>query len=336
MPRKLFIGFTLLSVLVFAQPTAAQDGKQIRKIGFLSVFSEKHSGSVRWVRAFRQGLRDRGWVVGKNISIEYRWVKGRRECRVSGRRVCLPKLVDELLAKKVELMVVHGGLPAQVVQRKSKIIPVVMAGVSDAVGRGIVKSLAQPGGNVTGVTSRNPALAAKRLELLKEIIPGLSRVAVLWTPRSSASRYAWKQIQAPAQKLGLTLHSTELRGTADLGKALDDAVKAGVGAFISTSGMGAFKIKDIIGLTTKSRLPSIFPSAAHVKAGGLISYNKNNEHLYYLAAAYVDQILKGAKPRDLPIQQPTRFDLVVNMKTAKALGITFPPSILLRATKVIE
>ncbi len=253
------------------------------------------------------------------------------------KRERLPALADELLGLKLEVIAVHGGSPARILQRKSKAIPIVMAEASDAVGRGIVQSLARPGGNITGLTSITPVLAVKRLELLKEIVPNLSRVAVLWTPKSPASRYAWKVIQHPAQQLGLQLHSTELRSPNDLGKAFDDAVRVGAGALISTSGViTTFGQKRITGLVLKSGLPAIFVSDVYVEAGGLMSYNRDTTELYRRAATYVDKILKGANPADLPVEQPTKFDLVVNLKTAKALGITFPPSILLRATEVIE
>ena len=164
------------------------------------MFSQSDPGSQSWHNAFEQGLRDHGWGVGKNITIEHRWVRDRQECKVSGRRVCLPVLVDELLGLNVELIVVHGGLAARVVQRKDKSIPVVMAEASDALGRGVVKSLARPDGNITGLTSITPLLGAKRLEFLKEIVVGLSHVAVLWTPEAPASIYDWKKIQDPARR----------------------------------------------------------------------------------------------------------------------------------------
>ncbi len=320
-----------LSVLLLAIsfPVQAQQKETNRQIGFLSVFSQSHSGSIRWHQAFRQGLRDLGWVAGKNISIEYRWMERRRER--------LPALADELLGLKVEIIVVHGGHSARILQRKSKTIPIVMAEASDAVGRGIVQSLARPGGNITGLTSITPVLAAKRLEFLKEIVPGLARVAVLWTPKSPASRYAWKAIQRPAQRLGLQLHSTELRNSKDLSKAFDNAVRAGAGALISTSGViPTFGRKWIKGLSVTSRLPAIFTNVSSVNAGGLMSYNRATEDLYRRAATYVDKILKGAKPADLPVQQPKKFELAINLKTAKKLGITIPNSVLFRADKVIK
>ncbi len=330
MTRKLAFLVAAVVILAAANPATAQQTEgEIRRIGFLSVLSQALPSSVRYHQAFRQSLRDLGWVAGKNISITYRWIERRRERT--------PALADELLRLKVEVIVVQGGHAVRIVQRKSKTIPIVMAEASDAVGRGIVQSLARPGGNITGLTSITPVLAVKRLEILKEIVPGLARVGVIWTKKSPASRYGWKVIQRPAQQLGLQLHSLELRSPDDLAKAFEDAVRAGAGALIDTSGTHTFGSKRIVGLAVKSGLPAIFTSAGRViNLGGLMSYNRDNSDLYYRAATYVDKILKGAKPTDLPVEQPTKFYLTVNLKTAKALGVTIPPSILLRATKVIE
>jgi len=334
MVRHIAILYTTFAVLFCALPAGAQ---QVRKIGFLSTFSQSHAGSRIWHKAFEQGLRDHGWVVDRNISIAHRWLRDRRECMVSGRRACLPALVDELLGLNVEVIVVHGGLPARVIQRMNKSIPVVMAEASDAVGRGIVKSLAQPGGNITGLTSITPMLAVKRLELLKEMVPGLTQVAVLWTPEAPASEYGWKKIQEPARRLGLRLHSVKLERSDDMHEAYRKVARSGGQALISTSGVfSIFDPKKMSALISRNRLPAIFTNRDRVLAGGLMSYNRTTEDLYRRAAAYVDKILKGAKPGDLPIEQPKKFDLVVNLKTAKALGITIPRSILLRATEVIE
>ena len=256
---------------------------------------------------------------------------------VSGRRVCLPVLVDELFDLNVELIVVHGGLPARVIQQRNKSIPVVMAEASDAVGRGIVKSLARPGGNITGLTSITPMLAVKRLELLKEIVAGLTHVAVLWTPEAPASEHDWKQMQTSARRLGLQLHSVKLERSDDPGKAFQKVAGSGARALISTSGVfSIFDQKKLVALVMKSRLPAIFTNRDRVVAGGLMSYNRKTENLYQRAAAYVDKILNGARPADLPVEQPTTFEMVLNLKTARALGITIPASILLRADEVIE
>ncbi len=218
----------VLGLLVGPLPAGAQPGK-MHRIGFLSVFSDSHSGSMRWQEAFRQGLRNHGWVEGKNISIEHRWMAGKRKR--------LPELADQLIRLNVEVVVVHGGASARAVQRLSKTMPIVMAETSDAVGRGVVQSLARPGGNITGLTSSNAELSEKRLELLKTIVPNLSRVAVLWTPKSPASKHAWQQTQLPAQQLGIQLHSMEVRSAGDFEKAFEDAVRAGAGALAGTPGV---------------------------------------------------------------------------------------------------
>ena len=202
MKQPITIALTF-AVLAFAHPAEAQQDGKIRRIGFLSVYAESDASSRSWHKSFRRGLRDHGWIVGKNISIAHRWIRGRQECKKAGRRVCTPKLIDELLALKVELIVVHGGYPARAIQQRAGSMPVVMAEASDALGRGIVKSLAKPGGSITGLPSLTPVLAAKRLEMLKEIVPGLARVGVLWTPEAPASIYAWKQMREPARRLGL-------------------------------------------------------------------------------------------------------------------------------------
>jgi len=337
MPWKFSSLIATLFVTALVTNAAAQQVDNVRRIGFLSTYSEADRGSQRWHESFRKGLRDHGWIVGKNISIDYRWVRGRRECQVSGRRVCLPKLVDELLARNVELIVVHGGLPAKVVQRKNPALPVVMAEASDAVGRGVIKSLARPGGSITGLTSITPVLATKRLELLKAVVPGLSRVVVLWTREAPASANDWKRMSEPARGMGLELQSLELRRSDDLGPAFAAATRSGAGALISTSGVAAsFGVKRITDLVVRTRLPAIFTDAVHTRYGGLLSYNRDNGDLYRRAAAYVDKILKGAKPADLPVEQPTRFYLTVNLRTAKQLGIKIPRSILLRADQVVE
>lgn len=329
MSKKITAFVLVLAILTSARFAKAQEPGEIRRIGFLSVLSASSSRSMRLYETLRQALRNLGWIEGKNISIESRWMAGKRER--------LPALAEELLRLKVEVVVVHGGHPARLVQQMNKTIPIVMAEASDAVGRGIIQSLAHPGGNITGLTSIQAELGAKRLELLKEIVPDLSRVAMLWTPKSPASRYEWKEIQPLARQLGLQLHSIQLRRLDDLDKTLEDTVKVGVGALAVTSGVSThFDRKRITDLAAKHHLPIITTDHYYVDAGALMSYTRDTADLFRRAATYVDKILKGAKPADLPVQQPVKFNLVVNLKTAKTLGITIPPTVLYQATKVIQ
>ncbi len=338
MNRILAVFAIALAALISTHPAAtAQQAGKMHRIGFLSVYGVSDPASQRWHQTFHNALRDHGWIVGRNLSIAHRWVRSRRECQTAGRRACLPGLVDELLAQRVELIVVHGGLPARLIQKKAPELPVVLAEASDAVGRGIVKSLAKPGGSITGLSSITPVLAEKRLELLKELVPGLSRVGVIWTADAPASIYGLKQMKHSARKTGLGLHPVELRRGRDLEKPFRDLASSGVKAIISTSGIVTTFGRDrTLDLTIRTGLPAIWGDVATVRRGALLSYNRDTNDLYRRAALFVHKILRGAKPADLPVEQPTRFNLAVNLKTAKALGITFPPSILLRATEVIE
>jgi len=245
----------------------------------------------------------------------------------------LPDLAAELLRHKVEIVVVEGGEAARVVQQMSKTIPIVMAEATGPVERGLVQSLARPGANITGLSLSPLELIGKRLELLKEIVPKLSRMAVLWNPRSPAATLAWKEIQLPARQLGVQLHSLEVRSPDDFDKAFEEATRVRADALTMFS-LGDYK--RIADLAAKSRLPSIHWARAFAESGGLLAYGPDVADLFRRAAAYVDKILKGAKPGDLPVEQPTKFELVINLKTAKALGLTIPPTVLLRADQVIE
>ena len=212
-----------------------------------------------------------------------------------------------------------------------------MAAGGDPVAIGLVESLARPGGNVTGLSQMISELGGKRLALLKEMVPKLSLVAVLWNPQSASSTLYWKEIQLPARQLGLQLHSLKVRGPDDFDKAFEDATRGRAGALVVTGDpVITANLKRIAGLAAKSRLPSIYQSSALADAGGLVAYGPDRADLYRRAATYVDKILKGAKPGDLPIEQPTKFELVINLKTAKALGLTIPQSLLLRADEVIQ
>jgi len=305
----------------------AQQAPKVPRIGLLSPFSP--SDTALWHQAFRQGLHDLGWVEGKNISIEYRYAEGRNDR--------LPDLAADLVRLKLDIIVAAVTTDALAAKNATTAIPIVMASVGDPVASGLVASLARPGGNITGLSQMAPELAGKRLELLKEIVPKLSRVAVLWNPQDRGSTLSWNEIQLPARKLGVQLHSLEVRRPNDLDKAFRDATRAGAGALaIMPDPVFVRDLKRIADLAAKSRLPSIFHLREFVDAGGLMAYGVDRSDLFRRVATYVDKILKGAKPADLPVEQPTRFELVINMKTAKTLGLTIPPSVLIRADQVIQ
>ncbi len=323
--------FGLISTLVlglFAGPllAKAQQAGRVYRIGYLS--SRSSDREKGYLPAFQEGLRELGYVEGKNIVIDYRWVHGKRER--------LPALAKELIHHKVELIVTGGGAAARAAQRASKTIPIVMAEATSPVAMGLVQSLARPGGNITGLSLRPPEVFGKMLELLKETVPNLSRVAVLWNPKGPASKLGWNAIQSPARKLGVHLHSMEVRSPDDLDKAFQAATKANADGLVNTPGAVRGSRKRIFDLAAKSRLPAIYTSASWARHGGLMGYGASLAHLYRRAATYVDKILKGAKPADLPVEQPTKYTLVINLKTAKALGLTIPPAMLMRAHEVIK
>jgi putative ABC transport system substrate-binding protein len=327
MRRRDFI--PLLGGAMVAWPLAvrAQQPAKIPRIGLLSPFSP--SATALWHQAFRQGLRDLGWVEGKNISIEYRYAEGRHDR--------LADLASDLVRLKVDIIVTAVTADALAAKHATRDIPIVMASAGDPVATGLVENLARPGGNITGLSQIAPELAGKRLDLLKEIVPGLSRVAVLWNPQDGSSTVSWREIQLPARQLGVQLHSLEVRSSDDFDKAFEEATSARAGAIaIMPDPVFVTNLKRIADLAAKNRLPSIFHLREFADAGGLVTYGTDRPDMFRRAATYVDKILKGAKPGDLPIEQPTKFELVVNLKTAKALGIEIPASILARADEVIE
>ena len=324
--RKLIIA---LSAAALAEPlfSFAQQPAKVYRIGLLSPFSP--ADTALWHQAFRQGLHDLGWIEGKNISIDYRYAEGRNDR--------LADFAADLVRSKVDVIVTSVTPDAAAAKKATGTIPIVMASAGDPIASGFVGSLARPGGNITGLSQMAPELAGKRLEMLKEIIPRLSRIAVLWNPEDQMSAINWNEIQLPARKLGVQLHSMEARSLKELDKLFDDAAKAHVGALvIMPNSAFVTNLKRIADLAAKHRLPSIFHITEFASAGGLIAYGPDRADLFRRAAAYVDKILKGAKPGDLPIEQPIKFELALNLKTAKALGIKIPNSILVRADKVIE
>ncbi|MGH7797879.1 MAG: ABC transporter substrate-binding protein [Candidatus Binatia bacterium] len=308
----------------------AQQPKKVPRIGYLSS-GNAASESAR-AEAIQQALRELGYIEGQNIAIEYRYAEAKRDRQ--------PELAVELARLKVDIIVVSGGRgPILAVKNATKTIPIVMAGLpADPVETGIVDSLARPGGNVTGLTLLSRELGGKRLELLKEAVPKLARVAVLYEPAIQQAVLEVREVlPAAARALGLTIQAWEVRAADDFERVFVSMVKQRSDGLYVTSGtlMNANQ-KQIVGMALKSRLPSVYTTRQDVEAGGLMCYGGDLADSYRLVAWYVDKILKGAKPADLPVQQPTKFELVINLKTAKQIGLTIPPNLLARADKVIR
>ena len=317
-------GAVLLALCV---PAPAQQQAKVAKIGWLS------SGSASSPRSLAQGvqqeLRALGYVEGKNIVIEFRSTEGKLDR--------LPALADELVRLKVDVILTPNLVGALGAKNATRTIPVVFVSGGDPVAAGLVDSLARPGGNITGVTNISEVLAGKRLELLKETIPKLSRVAVLWNPQDPSSAQQWKESQLPARVLGLQLHSMEVSSANAFETAFKEAIKArNTGLAVTLSPLANFNQKLMADLAAKNRLPAIYPREDFVASGGLISYGADQEEPYRRVAWMVDKILKGTKPAEIPVEQPTKFELVINFQTAKALGLTIPPIVLMRATRVIK
>jgi ABC-type uncharacterized transport system substrate-binding protein len=323
--RKNVIPLALYAMLLaLSYSASAQQPGKTPRIGYLSIGGEL--GQVS--EAFLQGLRDLGYVEGKNVVIEYRGDPQRREDR-------LPELAADLVRLKVDVIVALDPPAARAAKNATKTIPIVIRSTADPVQTGFVSSLARPGGNITGMTSISTELYGKRLELLKEVIPRLSRVAVLRNPDRSNSDF--KEMQSTARALDLQLQSLEVRGPKDFENAFRAAGKARAQALITIrTPLINNQRKQVADLAIKSRLPAIYDDRAYVEANGLMSYGTNLADLQRRAAVFVDKILKGAKPADLPVEQPTKFELVINLKAAKQIGLTIPPNVLARADKVIN
>jgi putative ABC transport system substrate-binding protein len=319
-----------LCALLFALsfPAEAQQPAKVPRIGFLSVSSPAPRPSST-LEAFLERLHELGYIEGKTVIIERRYAEGKEDR--------LPDLAADLVSLKVDIIVAGGGNAILAAKNATKTIPIVMAGVSDAVGTGLVASLARPGGNITGSTNIHPDLSGKRLELLKEAIPGITRVAVLIYRGNPAYGLLLKETETAAQPVGLQLQILEVRDTEELEKAFGVAKKGRSEAInILSSAFFIAERKKLVELAARSRLPAMYTDRSYVEAGGLMSYGPNIGDGWRRAATYVDKILKGAKPADLPIEQPTKFDLVINLKTANALNLTIPQSVLYRADKVIK
>ncbi len=310
-----------LGLLVAPLAAAAQQQAKVPRVGYLG-------GIVYMLDAFLEGLRQRGYVEGRNIIIERRSPEGKNDR--------FPDLVAELVRLKVDIIVASGLQAALAAKNATTTIPIVFIS-NDPVGVGLVASLARPGGNITGLSIIVPDLSGKMLELLKEAVPGVTRVAVLWVSSNPGLRLAFNEMGVAARTLGVELQSVDVRDPTRLEGTFAAITRGRAGAVIVfPDPVTFFHRQRILDFAAKSRLPSMYYGRELVEAGGLISYGVSWPALYQRAATYVDKILKGAKPADLPVEQPMRFELVVNMKTAKALGITFPPTILIRADQVIQ
>ena len=323
--RRVFI-VGAVSGLAAPLTTGAQAAGKLPRVGFL------WDSPAVWphaLEAFRRGLRDRGWVEGQNLVTEYRWAEGRFER--------LPALAEELVRLKVDVIVAPTSIYAAAAKRATATIPVVFASHADPIGSGHVVSLARPGGNLTGITIIMSETTAKSLELLKEAVPGMSRVAVLWDPATPSHRPSLTAAENTARALGLRLQELGVRDAAEFDGAFSAIVQERAGGVLVLSTplfiSGARRLAE---LALRHRLPTMFGPSEHAEAGGLLSYGPDRADLYLRAASYVDKILRGARPADLPVEQATKLELVINLKTARALGLAIPQSVLLRAAQVIE
>ena len=313
-------------LLALPLPAGAQQAGKVYRVGFL------WDSPAVWPHAlegFRQGLRDLGWVEGQNIVVEYRWAEGRFDR--------LPGLAEELVRLKVDVIVAPTSIYTGAAKRATSTIPIVFVSHADPIGSGHVVNLARPGANITGLTIIMSETMAKSLELLKAAVPGLARVAVLWDPATPSHGPGVKAVEATSQALGLRLQTLAVRSATEFDNtfaAISNERGGGVLVLSTPLFMGGARRLAELAMTYK--LPTMFGPREHAEAGGLLSYGPDRADLYRRAATYVDKILKGAKPGDLPVQQATKFELVINLKTAKALGLTIPPSLLGRADEVIR
>lgn len=322
-------GLTLLVTLAIfwsASMATAQE-KRVRKIGVLA--ATRPEFAAPFVEVGRVALRDRGWVEGRDVTIEYRYAAGKLEQ--------LPGLAAELVALNVDVIVAFGDITVQAAKEATRKVPIVAISVSDPVGSGFVSSLARPGGNITGVASQIPELNAKMLSILKEIVPRASRVAVLWNPISLGGVLGFKEIQKASRELGVTVNSLELRKVEDLEKGFAALTAERADAMVVLTDPITFNRRaQVIEFAAKQRLPGIYEVREFVDEGGLIAYGPSLASMVRRAVSYVDKILRGARPGDLPVEQPTTFELAVNLRTARALGLTIPQAVLFRADFVLQ
>jgi putative tryptophan/tyrosine transport system substrate-binding protein len=318
-----------LSIVVAPLAAEAQPGGKVYRVGLLTS-GPASPASTRSLEAFRQGLRDLGYVEGQNIVLEQR--------RAEGSDARARELAAELVQLPVDVLVAGGPPAIRAAQQATRTIPIVMAGSGDPVAAGWIASLGHPGGNMTGLSTQSAELSEKQLELLKETVPTVSQIAILANPSEPDSRSRLHYAQGAAHALRVSLHVLEVQSREDLAHAFEAIQREGIGAFLVLSDpllLGQFR-RDIVDFALRHRLPAMYSTSVYVEAGGLMSYAPSFPAMWQRATSYVDRILKGTTPADLPVEQPTTFELVINLKTAQALGITMPPSVLFQATEILR
>ena len=325
--KKILVSILAVVILAFVHPAEAQQPKKVPRIGFL--FGSSLSANSARHEAFRQGLRELGYVEGKNIVIDWRSAEEKLDR--------LPALAADLVRLKVDIVLTGGSSPTRAAKEATTTIPIVMAQDADPVGSGFVASLARPGGNITGLSTLAPELSGKRLEILKEVVPKLSRVAVLGNSTEPGNAQMLGETERAAVVFGVKLEYVDVLSPKDIETAFRTASKARADAVLELPSFVFNSHRtEIANLEVKSQLPAVYPQREFAEDGGLMSYGVSYTDLFRRAATYVDKILKGAKPADLPVEQPTRFEFVINLKTAKALNLTIPQSVLFRADRVIK
>jgi len=295
-------------------------------IGFLG--SSTPSAMSGWTAAFVQRLRELGWIEGRTVAIEYRWGEGRNERYA--------EIAEEFVRLKVDVIVTYGTPPSKAAKQATAVIPIVFAAAADPVGSGLVSSLARPGGNITGLSLQQSDIVGKKLELLREVVTGLRRLALLGNVGNASSVLEVGEVRAAAGTLGIEIVPIDIKRAEDIAPAFDAFGGSAEALYVSTDPLIFSNINRINTLAVGARLPTIYNGKEYIESGGLMSYGPNYPHLFRRAADFVDKILRGAKPGDFPVEQPTKFDFAINLTTAKAIGLTIPPSLLARADEVIE
>jgi ABC-type uncharacterized transport system substrate-binding protein len=324
---KSILFWLLATVLLTATPPAnAQQPKKPPKIGIM-IPGSRPTYAMR-IEAFQNGLRELGYTEGQNIATEWRFAEGKSD-RLAG-------LAADLVRLKVDVIVTTTTPVAEAARQATRTIPIVMAASADPVGTGLIASLSHPGGNITGLSMLGPESDGRALELLQETLPNVTRVAFLWDPNNAGMASRLKTLEAVGQALRLQIQSAEVRTPADLESTLESAINNRAGALFVPAGLASVYRKRIVDFAAKKRLPAMYNDSESAEAGGLMSYGVYLPALFHRAATYVDKILKGTKPADIPVEQPTKFELVINLKAAKQIGATIPPNVLARANKVIR